>query len=102
MSPLPNQSLILVGIAAIACLQMILLFWFLRSQLLQRSQASTHYDKIQQALTTQLHQLHVDLQHINQTSQHTIHEKISQGQLISQQLITDTMQRQMGDVREQM
>ncbi len=60
------------------------------------------YDKMQNAQVTSTHQLHLDLQSISQTSQQNIQEKISQGQLSSQQLITETVQRQMTDVREQM
>ena len=60
------------------------------------------YDKLQQAHTTSTHQLHLDLQQMSQSGQHSIQEKITQGQLASQQLITETVQRQMGDVREQM
>ncbi len=83
-------------------LQMPLLIWLLMRQRAQRNQAEIHYDKLQLALTTQIHQLHVDIQNAYQAGQHQIHEKINQGQLTSQQLMTETMQRQMGDVREQM
>ena len=86
-----------IGIA-----QILLMLWLLRRQFQQRSQADLHYDKLQLALTTQIHQLHVDLQHVHQVGQHTIHEKMTTGQLTSQQLMTETMQRQMADVREQM
>lgn len=37
-----------------------------------------------------------------QTSQQFINEKIAQGQLVTQQLISDAIQKQMTDVREQM
>lgn len=59
------------------------------------------YASLQPALTTNIHQLHLDLQQITQASQHHIQEKITQGQMVSQQLITDCVQRQMADVREQ-
>ncbi len=98
MTNLTSLPMLMIAISV----QMILLFWLLRRQLQQQSQANLHYDKLQQALTTQIHQLHIDLQQINQAGQHNIHDKISQGQLTSQQLITDTVQRQMADVREQM
>jgi len=100
MIELPNTPILIV-ICFIA-LQSILLLWLLRRQLAQRAQADSHHDKLQQALTTQIHQLHIDLQNAYQATQHSIHEKITQGHLTSQQLITTTMQRQMADVREQM
>ena len=90
----------LIGIAAL--FQSLVILVLLHRQIQQTQQANHHYDKLQQAITTQLHQLHLDLQSISQTGQHTIFEKITQGQLTSQQLMTDTMQRQMADVREQM
>ena len=92
--------IIIMGIAFI--LPILLLLMLIRRQIQQRLQSELHYEKIQQALTTQVHQLHVDLQNISQIGQHSIFEKITQGQLTSQQLMTDTMQRQMADVREQM
>lgn len=60
------------------------------------------YDKLQQIQVTSTHQLHLDLQQMSQAVQQSIQEKITQGQLTSQQLITETVQRQMADVREQM
>jgi DNA recombination protein RmuC len=93
---------LLAVVGAAFALQFPLLFWLLRRQTQQRSQAEVHYDKLQLALTTQIHQLHVDLQQIYQTGQHNIVEKVTQGQLTNQQLISETMQRQMADVREQM
>jgi DNA recombination protein RmuC len=89
----------LVGL--ILLIQLPLSLWILKRQRQQQLQADVHYDKLQLAITTQLHQLHIDLQSVHQTGQHAIHEKITQGQLISQQLMTETMQRQMTDVREQ-
>lgn len=59
------------------------------------------YDKLQQSMVKQAHQLHLDLQQLHQATQHAVYEKISQGQLASQQLIGDAIQRQMIDVRDQ-
>lgn len=101
MIELPNLPIV-VSISVMFFVQTLLLCWVLRRQRLQQAQAGLHYDKLQQALTAQIHQLHIDLQHISQTGQHTIHEKITQGQLTNQQLITEAVQRQMADVREQM
>ncbi|WP_133127165.1 DNA recombination protein RmuC [Legionella nagasakiensis] len=72
-------------------LQMVLLLFLLR-----------RYERLQQTLTTQFQQLHMDLQQAQQMNQQTIYEKITQGQLTNQQIITETVQRHMTDVREQM
>ena len=93
---------IFAGISVIIVVQLLLLFLLLHRQVQQRSQANLHYDKLQLALTTQIHQLHIDLQQVHQSGQHAIHEKMTRGQLTSQQLMTETMQHQMADVREQM
>lgn len=93
---------IFTSLSVALALQLLLLTWSLRRQRQQQSLATLHYDKLQQALTTQIHQLHIDLQSSFQAGQQTIHEKITQGQFTSQQLMTETMQRQMTDVREQM
>lgn len=100
MLDLPISSLLQMGATALA-LQTLLTFWILRRQANARLQAEVHYEKIQTALTTQLHQIHIELQQIYQTGQHSIQEKITQGHIHSQQLISETVQRQMSDVREQ-
>lgn len=86
---------------AIAC-QFLLFFWFLRKLNQQKKLSEQLTEKIQQAITTQLHQLHLDLNQSYQSSQHTINEKIAQGQLSTQLLISDAIQKQMSDIREQM
>ncbi|OGV41882.1 MAG: recombinase RmuC [Legionellales bacterium RIFCSPHIGHO2_12_FULL_42_9] len=58
-------------------------------------------DATERQLTQGLHQLQIALQDNIQNSQSHIALKISQGQLQSQQLITETVQRQMTDVRKQ-
>ena len=83
-------------------LQLILIFILVIRQSRNKKHDLDHYEKLQSALTTQIHQLHVDLQQINQSGLHTIHDKLTQSQLTNQQIITETMQRQMTDVREQM
>ena len=57
--------------------------------------------RVQQILTATLHQLQLDVQNAYLSNQQAVYEKISQGHLTSQQLIAETMQRQMTDVREQ-
>ncbi len=83
-------------------LQFLLLFWVLIKQAQQKKLTEQLGERIQQTLISQLHQLHIDLSQSYQTSQQFINEKIAQGQLTTQQLISDAIQRQMADVREQM
>ena len=90
------------GIAAAIALQFLLLLWVFKKQNQQKILSEQLNEKIQQTLTTQLHQVHLDLSQSYQSSQHTINEKIAQGQLAIQLLISDTVQKQMSDVREQM
>ncbi|HGF1486575.1 TPA: DNA recombination protein RmuC [Legionella pneumophila] len=90
------------GIALAIALQLLLLFWVLIKQAQQKKLTEQLGERIQQTLISQLHQLHIDLSQSYQTSQQFINEKIAQGQLTTQQLISDAIQRQMADVREQM
>ncbi|HAT8841961.1 TPA: DNA recombination protein RmuC [Legionella pneumophila] len=90
------------GIALAIALQFLLLFWVLVKQAQQKKLTEQLGERIQQTLISQLHQLHIDLSQSYQTSQQFINEKIAQGQLATQQLISDAIQRQMADVREQM
>ncbi|APF02764.1 TPA: DNA recombination protein RmuC [Legionella pneumophila subsp. pneumophila] len=90
------------GIALAIALQFLLLFWVLIKQAQQKKLTEQLGERIQQTLISQLHQLHIDLSQSYQTSQQFINEKIAQGQLATQQLISDAIQRQMADVREQM
>ncbi len=87
---MPAFPTLLIIAGAIAGLQILLMFWLLRRQNHHRVQADTHHEKLQQAFTTQLHHVHLELQQLVQSSQ-----------LSSQQLISDTVQKQMKDVREQ-
>lgn len=93
---------LLEGIALAIALQLLLFIWFLRKQDQQKILSEMLNEKIQAALTTQLHQLHMDLNQSYQNSQHTINAKIAHGQLTTHQLISDAIQKQMTDVREQM
>lgn len=60
------------------------------------------YQTMQQTLDAQFHGLFTELQHTYHQNQQTICEKIHQGQLSNQQLISDIIQRHMTDVREQL
>jgi DNA recombination protein RmuC len=68
----------------------------------RKSQHQVLEHQFTQTLSTQLHQLHLHLQQIHQSGQQSIHDKMSQVQLQNQELITNIMQGQMGDVREQL
>ncbi len=59
------------------------------------------FDSTQRQFTQCLHQLQIALQENLLNTQAHLTEKISHGQLASQQLIGDTVQRQMIDVRKQ-
>ncbi|HHF7374300.1 DNA recombination protein RmuC [Legionella bozemanae] len=82
---------LLEGIAYALALQFMLLIWLLIKQSQQKKWSRQFNEKVLEAFTTQLHQVRLD-----------VSEKIAQGQLMTQQLIHDTVQKQMTDVREQM
>lgn len=90
------------GIALVIALQLILFFLFLKKHREQTTAQKNRDDSLQQLFTTQLHQVHLELSQSFQNSQHAIHEKISSGQLNTHRLISDIIQKQMTDVREQM
>ncbi len=90
------------AIALTTTLQILLIFWVIRRQHRLQTLVDSQFEKIQQLFTTQLHQLHLELQQSYQSSQQHVQEKISQGQLASQRLISEIIQGQMADVREQM
>lgn len=92
----------LEGIAGAIVLQIILFFLLLRKNKQHQTLNKSLYEKTQTVLTTQLHQMHMDLNKGLQENQNSVNEKIAQGQLHTQQLIGDTVQKQMTDVREQM
>ncbi|MCE0724213.1 MULTISPECIES: DNA recombination protein RmuC [Legionella] len=82
---------LLEGIAYALALQFIFLIWLLIKQSQQKKLSRQFNEKVLEAFTSQLHQVRLD-----------VSEKIAQGQLMTQQLIHDTVQKQMTDVREQM
>ncbi|WP_133135660.1 DNA recombination protein RmuC [Legionella rowbothamii] len=82
---------LLEGIALAIALQFFFFIWFLVSQSQHKKLSARLNDKVVETFTNQLHQVHLDL-----------NEKIGQGQLLTQQLIHDTVHKQMTDVREQM
>ena len=56
---------------------------------------------IAELLVAETKQLQIELRHAYELSEHALQERISQGQLTSQQLINNTIQQQMIDLREQ-
>ncbi len=96
------SSFSLIEIIALAFLcQSLFIFWLFSRQFSQSRHALLEFKALEQLFTNQLHQLHLDLQQGYQQTQQTIYEKISQGHIINQQIITDSVQKQMADVREQ-
>lgn len=90
------------GVTLVLTLQWLLLILTLKRQTQPIRHLNDQQTKAQQAFTQHLHQLQLE---INQFSlnQHThVIEKITQGQLTTQQLISESIQKQMLDVREQM
>nr|WP_044012561.1 DNA recombination protein RmuC [Legionella massiliensis] len=97
MSFLENLTL-LEGIALAIALQALLIFLVIRRQGRQQNQSNLAFQQIEQGLQL----LQQELQQSFQTSQYAIHEKMTQGQLANQRLISEIIQGQMSDVREQM
>jgi DNA recombination protein RmuC len=97
-----NSLTSIEGIAFAMALQIILFIWLLNKQNRHHLLNEMLHEKAQNALTTQLHQLHLELNQALQHNQASINEKIARGQLHTQQLIGDSIQKQMTDVREQM
>lgn len=95
-------EVILQGMAIAMALQFIILFWVLLKQSQQRDLINAITEQMPLVLSTPLHQLQLDLNQAYQDSQQRIHEHVIQGQLNTHQLITETVQKQMTDVREQM
>lgn len=92
----------LEAIAIVTLLQVFFTLWLIKRQSHHNSLIDEQTNKLQQLFTNQLHQLQLELQHSYQASQQVIQEKITEGQLTNQRLISEIVQRQMTDVREQM
>ncbi|KTD31498.1 DNA recombination protein RmuC [Legionella maceachernii] len=93
---------LLEGTAIAIALQTLLIFFVIHRLKRQQRWLDEQFEKSQQSLNTQLHQLHLELQQTFQASQHHVHERITQGQIASQRIINEIIQGQMTDVREQM
>lgn len=98
-----NDTLMISSIIGIVLfLQLIILLSLIKQKGRHKTETAEQYEKLHATITTQIHQLQLELNRTYHTSQFGVHEKISQGQLKNQQLITETVARQMSDIREQM
>lgn len=89
----------LQGIFSVLTMQLVLTALLFFRQGRQRHFIAQTLEKYQVEVISQLQQTLSDISH---TNQHRFHEQISQGHLRNHQLISETIQRHMGDVREQM
>lgn len=97
-----SPIVLLEGIAGVVALQFVLFLLFLKKQAQQKLLLEDLAKQVPQSVIAPLHQLQLELTQTYQNGQHQINEKIGLGQLTTQQLITDTVQKQMTDIREQM
>lgn len=83
-------------------MQLLLGAWMARSIRGRQQDASEESGRIQEALTDRLHQTTLTLHQAFQSGQQDVQEKLVQGHLETHKLVTETLQRQMADMREQM
>ncbi|MBX9722914.1 MAG: DNA recombination protein RmuC, partial [Candidatus Obscuribacterales bacterium] len=102
MLPYLLRLSLLEGVALAIALELFLIVFIIYRQKRQQKLAHGALEQLQQLVITQLQGLQLELQQAYQTSQYSIHEKITQGQLANQRLISEIIQGQMTDVREQM
>lgn len=89
------------GLAAASALQFFLLiFLFKKISQAARDKAQL-LEKTQQLLISELHRIHLAVNNTVNDSQHQVLEKIGQGQISSQNLTSEAIQRHMTDVRQQ-
>jgi DNA recombination protein RmuC len=89
------------GIIAALAFQCCFILFFCRRLAVLRQHTDDQFNKLQQCMVDELHQLQLDLQDHHQINQQRILEQITQGQLTNHQLINQTIQQSMTDVREQ-
>lgn len=89
-------------IATIIGLQITLTIWVLHRQQQLKLHNERLHDKAFEALTAQMHRVHIELGQTYQSGQHSIIEKMTHAQMTNQQLIASSIQQHMSDVREQM
>lgn len=93
---------LLEGLALAIALQIFLSLVLIYRQRRQQNDHRIAIEQIQALVTQQIPELQLNLNQNFQASQFSIHEKITQGQLTNQRLISEIIQGQMTDVREQM
>lgn len=96
-----QQFTVLQGVAIAATLHFFLALWLFKKIAELRHQHQYTLEKAQQLMVDELHKLHLSLNEQLHASQTPLVERITQGQLNSQRLISETVQRHMTDVREQ-
>jgi DNA recombination protein RmuC len=89
-------------IATVIGLQITLTLWVLHRQQQLKLHNERLHDKAFEALTAQMHRVHIELGQTYQSGQHSIIEKMTHAQMTNQQLIASSIQQHMSDVREQM
>lgn len=89
------------GLACGFFVQLLILIGLLMHYRYQIKWHRMHADTNTQHLSEAFHQLQMAVQTLHQTSQLQLQEQIAQGQLTNQQLISQTTQRHMIDLREQ-
>ncbi|MFC3909638.1 DNA recombination protein RmuC [Legionella dresdenensis] len=91
----------LQGIGLVLATQLLFVFLIYRQQRQLRSQTENLEANNVKAFTDLLHQLHIQMNDTIQLSQQRVLEKLAGDQLATHQLINQTVQKQMMDVREQ-
>lgn len=97
-----DQLNLLEAIGLGLALQFLLILLIIQRLRRQQYHAKISSEQMQDLFKNQLPQLEQTLQQDYQQSQFAIHEQITQGQLANQRLISEIIQGQMKDVREQM
>lgn len=85
----------------LALLFIMIIFLFVRVAK-QHKDTQSQFEKIQLLVINEINQLNLKINETWQTGQLRVHEQISQGQLGNHNLISQTIQRHMTDVRDQM
>lgn len=96
------NSFSLQGVVLVVTLQFLFILLLIYQQHRLKQLTTLHFEKNQQNTVLELRQLQHEINDSYQISQHRVHEQISQGQLTNQRLISETVQRYMTDVREQL
>lgn len=86
---------------ALSIISIVLIVGLFRQQTKHKLHVFAELEKRQQLLSAQSHQLQLDLQQLHQAGQYTILEKMGVSQQANQQIMTQNIQQQMIDIREQ-